>query len=78
MLMCYDESRCFSNVINKVQNINNNRCGTNIEYLTDSLLTKYENGDRIRYSTFQGFIPKACHEEVNIEFEKNIFIKKDK
>jgi len=78
LLMCYEDSRCFCDVINKVQTVNNNRCGTNIEYSIDSLLTRYENGDRIRYSTFQGFIPNACHEEVDIEFEKNIFIKKDK
>jgi hypothetical protein len=73
LLMCYDESRCFSNVVNKVQNINNNRSGTNIEYSIDSLLTKYENGDRIRYYTFQNFINNACHQEVMLEFEKYFY-----
>jgi hypothetical protein len=73
LLICYEESRCFSNVVNKVQNINQNRCGTNFEYSTDSLLTKYENGDRIRYCTFQNFINNACHQEVGLEFEKYFY-----
>jgi hypothetical protein len=66
VIMCYETSVAFCNPINKIQDFNNNRHGTNIEYSSDSLLTKWEKCGRIDISKFNGFVSNSCHQEVNI------------
>jgi hypothetical protein len=64
-LLCYEESVCFCNPINKI-NQSGNRSGINPEYLPDSLLTKMEKCGKIEYDKFRGFVSNARHQEVDI------------
>lgn len=65
LLMFYGVSPCFCNPINKV-NPSNNRSSTNMENQADLLLTKFEMCGKIDYEPFRGFVPNACHQEVDI------------
>ncbi|NLE05489.1 MAG: hypothetical protein GX638_11910, partial [Crenarchaeota archaeon] len=65
-LSCYQTSVAFCNPINKVQNVNNNRAGSNPIYSTESLLEKYEQGYKIDDKKFYGFTSNGCHQEVDL------------
>ena len=65
LLMCNEISSCFCNPINKV-NVGNNRSGNSYEYSPDKLLTNFEKCGNIK-NTFYGFVPNACHQEVDID-----------
>jgi hypothetical protein len=67
VIFCYETSVAFCDPLNKVQDFNNNRYGINIQYSPDLLLTKWENGGRIRIDKFNGFVSNACHQEVDID-----------
>jgi len=68
LLLCYEESACFCNPINKT-NPSNNRSSTNPNFDADLLLTNYLKGGRIKYSSFKNFVSNACHQELPIEIE---------
>lgn len=65
-LMCFETSVAFSNPINKVQKVNNNRAGESISYSPEYLLEKYERGYKIDEAAFYGFVSNGCHQEVEI------------
>jgi hypothetical protein len=65
ILLCFKQSVCFSNPLNKVQNFNNNRSG-NVS--PEGLLLKFEEGYRINVEPFQGFISNGAHQYVPVEF----------
>ena len=67
-LYFFEDSVAFSNPINKVQTINNNRVGNYGLYKPDILLKMYMGGFRIK-NNFDGFIPNGCHQEVKFSFE---------
>jgi hypothetical protein len=69
-LLCYETSPAFCNPINKVQTENNNRAGLNPEYSAENLLVLYEQGYRINYEFFDGFISNGAHQEVDLTFIK--------
>jgi hypothetical protein len=45
---------------------NNNRTGNNDKYSVENLLKMYEGGYRIPVNKCYGFVPNACHKEVEI------------
>lgn len=67
-LLCYSKSVSFSVPINIVQTSWKNRASTKKEYSAENLLRLFEEGYRIDISKFQGFVPNACHQEVNLDF----------
>lgn len=70
LMLCYKTSVAFCNPINKVQNVNDNRAGTNTIYSPLSLLKKYEQGYRIKDSRFYYLVPDGCHQEVDFRFDR--------
>jgi len=68
-LLCYDSSVAFCNPVNKVQNIYNNRTGTDHRYTLDNLADMFEKGVRIAVERYSGFVPNACHQETELYFK---------
>ena len=71
-LGCYRHSVTFCNPVNKVQKIISNRSGENTDYGVDDLALRFERGERIRVQAYSGFVPSACHQEVELVFERNV------
>jgi hypothetical protein len=71
-LGCYRQSVTFCNPVNKVQKIISNRSGENTDYGVDALALRFERGERIRVQAYSGFVPSACHQEVELVFERNV------
>jgi hypothetical protein len=67
-LICFEQSVAFCAPINKVQNLYDNRAGTQAAYSTEALAEKYNAGQRIDLSILEDFIPKGCHEEIDLQF----------
>ena len=70
-LACYRRSVTFCNPVNKVQKIISNRSGQNNDYGVDTLALRFEHGERIRVQDYSGFVPSACHQEIELVFERN-------
>ena len=68
-LLCYSQSVAFSNPINKVQQSFNNRQGNNMNYSSEELAKLFTAGHRIQVSKYRDFLPKSCHQEVDLIFE---------
>ena len=69
-LLCYENSVAFSNPVNKVQNINNNKFATEYSYGTEFLVDIFLDGFRIETTNFENFMPNGCHEETELLFVK--------
>lgn len=69
-LICFENSVTFCNPINKVQNINQNRSGKIENLQSDELANKFQAGYRINVEAYNGFIPNACHQEVELVLVK--------
>jgi hypothetical protein len=69
-LACYRRSVTFCNPINKVQKVISNRVGENFQYGTDELARRFACGERIRVGAYTNFLPSACHQEVDLVFER--------
>jgi hypothetical protein len=67
-LMCYGQSVTFCNPINIVQSVSKNRVGEQVELSTDHLADLFAMGKRVNIRSFDGFIPNACHQEVDLKF----------
>jgi hypothetical protein len=68
LLASYKKSVAFCAPVNKVKENNQNKSGLKKENSVDSLLTKFENGDRINIDKLIGFTPNACHQEITFDF----------
>ena len=68
-MLCPDSSVAFSAPVNRVQEVYENRAGTNPEWSTESLAGKFDLGLRIDVATLDGFVPSACHQEVELSLE---------
>jgi len=71
LLACYQLSVTFCNPINMVQSVMPNRAGEFLKYNADELSSKFELGERIQVEAYTGFTPEACHQEVDLIFEKH-------
>jgi hypothetical protein len=71
LLASFQHSVTFCNPINMVQSVMSNRSGESIGYNADELSSRFEQGERIRVDAYSGFIPHACHQEVELVFESH-------
>jgi len=69
-LLCNQYSYTFCNPVNKVQTTFNNRAGETFYYYPDHLREMFAKGYRIDVEEYSGFIPNACHQEVELKFKK--------
>jgi len=69
-LLCNQYSYAFCNPVNKVQSTFDNRAGEEFYYSTDQLQEMFAQGYRINVEEYHGFIPNACHQEVELIFKK--------
>lgn len=69
-LLCFEQSVTFCNPVNKVQNVYDNRSGSQADYSSDNLARRFEQGERIDVQAFNGLIPEACHQEVQFTWKK--------
>ncbi len=69
-LACYQHSTTFCNPLNLVQSIIPNRASENVNYSVNDLAVRFERGERIHIKSYKGFIPQACHQEVELKFTK--------
>lgn len=67
-LLCPTQSYTFCNPVNVVQNFVSNRAGSNTQYSNENLATLFDQGYRVNVSTYSGFVPEGCHQEVPLEF----------
>ncbi len=70
-LLCFENSVTFCAPINMVQTLWKNRAGNKDEYSAANLAKLFEQGLRIDTDTFDGFIPNACHQEIELKFIKD-------
>jgi hypothetical protein len=69
-LLCCEKSITFCNPINIVQTTTENRAGKKVYYSIDELIERFNHGERINVEMYTGFTPNACHQEVELVFEK--------
>jgi hypothetical protein len=70
-LLCFETSVAFCNPINIVQtSAPGNRGGNTYYYSVNDLSEKFENGERVDVTAYNGFIPNGCHQEVPLHFKK--------
>jgi hypothetical protein len=69
-LVCFEQSVTFCNPVNVVQSFNANRAAENFHYSVDDLLERFVCGERVDVESYSGFIPNACHQEVELRFKK--------
>lgn len=67
-LLCFEQSVAFCNPINIVQTFHPNRVGETQPYAIDELVMRFDNGERIDVEFYNGFVPNACHQEVELKF----------
>jgi hypothetical protein len=67
-LLCYEQSVVFCAPINITQTSYPNRVGSNQSYTINSLGQMFRNKIRIDVNNYIGFIPNACHQEVELAF----------
>jgi hypothetical protein len=63
-LASYEQSAAFSVPANLVQTMWSNRSGGDPAQTTPALLDAYSHGKRIDVEHYRGFVPNACHQEV--------------
>lgn len=69
-LLCNQYSYTFRNPVNKVQTIFNNRAGETFYYPLEDLKKMFSLGYRVDVEEYSGFVPNACHQEVELKFNK--------
>ena len=67
-LLCFERSVTFCDPVNVVQSFHSNRVGEHIQYGVDELLDRFERGERVDVTTYSGFVPNSCHQEVPLQF----------
>lgn len=70
VLLCFEQSVTFCNPINLVQSTHSNRAGEQYPYNIDTLLYKFEQGERVDVKAYNNFTPNACHQEVKLYFNQ--------
>lgn len=69
-LLCYKESVTFCNPINMVQKVYPNRVRVTPEYSSERLARLFDEGYRINVESYRGFVPNACHQELDLVLAK--------
>lgn len=68
-LLCHIHSLTFCNPINRVQKVYPNRSGEKVHVSPQQLGRLFDQGYRIAVEKYIGFIPDACHQEVELELK---------
>lgn len=69
-LLSFAHSVAFCNPINKVQTFNDNLAGSQLKYSANNLAKLFDAGYRINIADFSGFLPNACHQEIEFTLEQ--------
>lgn len=67
-LLCYPQSVAFSNPLNRVAEVYQNRAGTLYPQTSQQLAELFAQGLRIDITALAGFVPQGCHQEVALHF----------
>jgi hypothetical protein len=70
-MLCHEKSTAFCVPINRVQNLYQNRAGQNDGLSPDRLAEMFAQGIRVDVLSLNGFIPNACHQEVELKFKQH-------
>ncbi|MBW8001521.1 MAG: glycosyltransferase [Planctomycetes bacterium] len=69
-ILCFEQSVTFCNPVNMVQtSYGDNRAGSDMEYSTETLAKKFDDGMRVDIEKYSDFVPNACHQEVPLYFK---------
>jgi hypothetical protein len=68
MMLCHEKSAAFCVPINRVQNLYQNRAGQNEGLYPERLAEMFAQGIRVDVLSLNGFVPNACHQEVELKF----------
>lgn len=68
-LLCFTQSVAFSAPLNRVQEVFPNRTGSSQAFSAESLADLFDEGKRMDVRALTGFVPQACHQEIQPEFE---------
>jgi len=71
MLLCGKRSLTFCAPLNMVQDVCDNRAGSEDCYTSNTLSKKFGEGYRINIENYTNFTPNACHQEVSLDFIKS-------
>lgn len=71
ILLCGKFSFTFCAPLNIVQNVCDNRVGSETCYSSETLANKFGEGYRIDVDKYMHFTPNACHQEVPLELRKS-------
>jgi hypothetical protein len=67
-LLCYQRSVAFCDPINMVQSIMSNRAGGNTDFSIESLVERFDRGERIDVEALSDYVSNGCHQEVELKF----------
>jgi glycosyltransferase involved in cell wall biosynthesis len=70
-LLSFATSAAFCVPVNLVQTVNDNRVGNRPDLSVEALARAFYDGFRLRPSAYSGFVPKAAHQEVELELERS-------
>ena len=70
-LLCFEQSVAFCNPINMVQTTCRNRAGNNPRHTAQHLADLFDQGYSIDVERYAGFVPQACHQEVELIFRND-------
>jgi hypothetical protein len=68
-LLCYPVSVAFCTPLNRVQQVYMNRAGDAEKFSKERLADAFEQGRRINIGSLDGFVPSACHQEVELTLD---------
>jgi hypothetical protein len=71
-LLCYERSVTFCTPANRVQTVCPNRAGVTFGYSTEYLAKMFDDRYRIKVEAYSDFVPNACHQEVELLFERRV------
>jgi hypothetical protein len=70
-LLCCEQSVAFCIPLNRVQDAYQNRSGEKPRFSAEGLADLFDRGMRIDVHSLAGFVPSACHQEVEPEFVRD-------
>ena len=75
-LLCFEKSKTFCNPLNMVQTAIPNRASDRKDYSPLALAELFEKGMAIDIGRYFGFVPNACHQEVELYLKKSSCLSK--
>jgi hypothetical protein len=69
-LLCSEHSVAFCTPVNRVQEVYDNRTGAASRFSVENLADLFDQGMRIDVHSLAGFMPRSCHQEIELDFER--------